>query len=1100
MKASIYVATIYVATILMILGAVAAPVYADIPGSLVAWGDNYFGQATPPAGNDFVAIAAGSHHGLAIMTEHEPRTYYVNGTTGNDSWDGLASNWDGVHGPKATIQAGVDAAGDGDTVVVAEGIYTGVGNHDIEMWENSITLRSESGALKCIIDCQQEGRGLCVYGFGKNFVIDGFTIKNGYVSGYHYDGGGVYHDEGDLVVQNCIITNNRANTGGGIASKGQTTTIKNCTIVNNQSLAYAGIAVPCFANLVTITNCIVWGNVGEEYDPQIGVGCGECGAPDRVSVSYSDIQCGLYSVHHCSGELDWGPHNIDAAPLFVDSSSGDFHLLPDSPCINAGDPTGDYTDQTDIDGEPRVINGRVDIGADEVYESPLPAWTISGTVTDDATGEPIEGATVLIIAKDGHFKKDATTDELGYYVLSGLAELTANMFPCYLKVLAEGYAYKMRKVEYNKLLTGLVADFQLTAGTILYVPYYNQGETGWCGPTSLSMALKNGNIDFKPWKIAAEYSLAVTPAPLEFPFPVKDCCVNKLGIGCTERHWSVPPWGEPIADMLEYVKAEVDRGRSVVLTMPSPMKHAVVIVGYDESDNLYINDPSGHLFEEIPEYEDDWAELLLGGCVPWRELQQILEKSVGGNDTYTPLVSAGVNPGTSCYTRNNTLGVGGAADQSSDQLLFMNSGGSNELALRLDGKSALGYCYHNTFGNHPELLHSSLKYAALPVDSLMFSPYICNALPYGLDDAELHLWIGKILPNGDELIAEDGDLGYRTVPLHPFCSLYDDERKLLGNEGEFGTAFTLSSLEPGYDYCLHLEVYRSAESTEPAEELSFRFHLLDQVVVPIAGGTVTLLDDDTNPENDTRIEILSGAIQEDTVISITKVDAAPGADYALGGIDPRWQDPVAAYEIAGRDEQGNEMPVNFLSPVTLYLAYPDADDDGYVDGTSPPLYESSLRVWTWNSGLNRWDYIFPTWVDGANNVVWLLTTHLSTFSLFMPTFIEAKMDLDPDVINPKSKGKWITCYIELPEEFDVTHTDLSTIRLNGTISPDLSVYEFGDYNRNEIMDLMVKFDRQSLIAAIGETAHGQNIEFTLTGRLPNGAEIVGSISIRVLTK
>ena len=38
-------------------------------GSIVGWGDNDYGQATPPAGNDFIAIAAGSYHSLALKSD-----------------------------------------------------------------------------------------------------------------------------------------------------------------------------------------------------------------------------------------------------------------------------------------------------------------------------------------------------------------------------------------------------------------------------------------------------------------------------------------------------------------------------------------------------------------------------------------------------------------------------------------------------------------------------------------------------------------------------------------------------------------------------------------------------------------------------------------------------------------------------------------------------------------------------------------------------------------------------------------------------------------------------------------------------------------------
>ena len=66
-----------------------------------------------------------------------------------------------------------------------------------------------------------------------------------------------------------------------------------------------------------------------------------------------------------------GIGNIDADPCFVDEANEDYHLLAGSPCIDAGDPN--YIaepNETDLDGGPRVINGRIDMGA---YEAPIPA-------------------------------------------------------------------------------------------------------------------------------------------------------------------------------------------------------------------------------------------------------------------------------------------------------------------------------------------------------------------------------------------------------------------------------------------------------------------------------------------------------------------------------------------------------------------------------------------------------------------------------------------------------------------------------------------------------------------------------------------------------
>ncbi|MBW8035558.1 MAG: hypothetical protein FVQ79_08005 [Planctomycetes bacterium] len=61
-----------------------------------------------------------------------------------------------------------------------------------------------------------------------------------------------------------------------------------------------------------------------------------------------------------------GEGNIDSDPLFLNTSSGDYHLLPDSPCIDAGDPN--YVpepNETDLDGNQRVISGLIDMGAYE---------------------------------------------------------------------------------------------------------------------------------------------------------------------------------------------------------------------------------------------------------------------------------------------------------------------------------------------------------------------------------------------------------------------------------------------------------------------------------------------------------------------------------------------------------------------------------------------------------------------------------------------------------------------------------------------------------------------------------------------------------------
>ena len=116
-----------------------------------------------------------------------------------------------------TIQAAIDLSTDGDTVLVADGTYTGSGNVNLDFKGKSITLKSANGAESCIIDCQKNSssRGFLFQNKeGQDSVLSGFTIRNGNV--VNENGGGIYCVSASPTIISCILIQNVAAAGGGV--------------------------------------------------------------------------------------------------------------------------------------------------------------------------------------------------------------------------------------------------------------------------------------------------------------------------------------------------------------------------------------------------------------------------------------------------------------------------------------------------------------------------------------------------------------------------------------------------------------------------------------------------------------------------------------------------------------------------------------------------------------------------------------------------------------------------------------------------------------------------------------------------------------------
>jgi hypothetical protein len=158
------------------------------------------------------------------------------------------------------------------------------------------------------------------------------TLNNSTLAGNSTQNGGGGAEL--CTLNNCTLTGNSAFGAGGASWS----TLSNCTLTGNSASSFGGGAW-----FGTLNNCIIYYN----------------SAPD--SPNYSNVTLN----YCCTTQLPaTGVGNFTNAPLFVNSSGGNFRLQSNSPCIDAG--LNAYAPGvTDLDGRPRIVGTAVDVGAYE---------------------------------------------------------------------------------------------------------------------------------------------------------------------------------------------------------------------------------------------------------------------------------------------------------------------------------------------------------------------------------------------------------------------------------------------------------------------------------------------------------------------------------------------------------------------------------------------------------------------------------------------------------------------------------------------------------------------------------------------------------------
>ena len=190
-----------------------------------------------------------------------------------------------------------------------------------------------------------------IYNMYSNPILTNCTFTDNF-GGF---GGGMYNDESNSSLTNCLFIANTAigGNGGGMNNYRSNPTITNCTFNENDAYDIGNSMYNSESNPI-LTNCIVWGDGFDEIHV-------ESGAP---IVTYSDIQGGWPGLGNIDVDPMFGdPHGPDG---IVGTEDDNLRLLIGSPCIDSGDNSA-VTVTTDLDGNERIVNNFVDMGAYEFH-------------------------------------------------------------------------------------------------------------------------------------------------------------------------------------------------------------------------------------------------------------------------------------------------------------------------------------------------------------------------------------------------------------------------------------------------------------------------------------------------------------------------------------------------------------------------------------------------------------------------------------------------------------------------------------------------------------------------------------------------------------
>ena len=345
---------------------------------------NFSGKAitvTSASGPSVTIIDGGAKAAVVTFNANEGLSSVLNGFTiqhGNSSFYGGGIE---ISNASPTITGNIIT---NNHAICGIGIDVSIGSPLIQ--NNTITGNTQANG-----DGGCGGGGIQLSGGSSTPVIVGNTISNNSLAGGGF-GGGISVESGRPTIQNNVIQGNYSyNHGGGLMIWSQSGVIVTQNIIRNNSIggggSGGGVAIYTGSNVSLINNTIS-GNSAVDHSAGIYVGSG---TPQSVTIAnnivvvpsgQTAVVCDslwsslspvfdhndLYSASGttASGVCDLSaPGSVSADPLFADQVSADLHLSTGSPAIDAGDTSVSQLSASDAAGDPRVVNGIVDMGAYE---------------------------------------------------------------------------------------------------------------------------------------------------------------------------------------------------------------------------------------------------------------------------------------------------------------------------------------------------------------------------------------------------------------------------------------------------------------------------------------------------------------------------------------------------------------------------------------------------------------------------------------------------------------------------------------------------------------------------------------------------------------